>query len=593
MRRRWKAVLAALLVLVLFALPVAAGRGRTGSGAGAMYDEALILYEGWRPAGGGEELRLPAVIRPEDGAVSLENTLPRMLQAGTYLAVYSGQEQTTVSSEGKELFSTAGSAEAFTLPRWNFMRLDQDLAGQRITLLFSGTDAFTVGRVREVLMGSYGELMMYISASSSFDRWIGLTMMLLGLLTLLFSLAAYAGREGTGADWLLGVLAILFGMSVVVTIPASDEPTELYRVLYAAGRVTVCLLPSVYCLYAGSLVAGQRRKRDMALAWAGLAWAAVYTAAWTLGPAALAPVLRVTAGIAFCALFGLCLYGDLRHATDRRLRDRVLRAAALAALIAGTLLGAFTHLGVKALHAVRPESLGALIFVLLNTTAGLFSAFDQLERRLNMERELNDGRIRLMISQIRPHFINNVMTVIRSMIRYDPDEAEEMVYSFNKYLMYNIDALGSAELCPFSLELTHIRTYLAIELTHLRPRLRVVYDIRAEDFEIPPLSVQPFVENAVKHGIAPMTGTGTLTIRSEEAQDAYVITVEDDGVGFDTSQPYDHRGGHGVGLNNAMKRLEMMVGGTVDVRSAPGQGTAVTISVPKLREEDFDEDDIG
>ncbi|MBR6950656.1 MAG: histidine kinase [Oscillospiraceae bacterium] len=223
----------------------------------------------------------------------------------------------------------------------------------------------------------------------------------------------------------------------------------------------------------------------------------------------------------------------------------------------------------------------------------MLSAYDRMERRMDMERELNEGKIRLLINQIRPHFINNVMTTIRSMIRYDPDEAERMVYRFTQYLGYNIDALTGTELCPFSMELDHIRAYLEIEQAHLRPRLRVEYDVAADDFELPPLSVLPFVENAVKHGIAPKQGTGTLTVATRETDAAYVIRIEDDGVGFDVTQPFDTRGGHGLGLNNARERLALMVNGTVELSSAPGQGTRVCISIPKLREEDFDENDIS
>ena len=168
-----------------------------------------------------------------------------------------------------------------------------------------------------------------------------------------------------------------------------------------------------------------------------------------------------------------------------------------------------------------------------------------------------------------------------------------MAYDFNNYLTYNLDALSSTEVCPFSQELRHIRTYISIEQPRLMPRLRVKYEIETEDFEVPPLSIQPFVENAVKHGVAPKEGPGTIVIATEETEEAYIVHIEDDGVGFDSAVPADTTAGHGIGVQNATQRLRLQVDGTVEIRSTPGEGTAVRITIPKLSLEDLDENDIG
>ena len=119
----------------------------------------------------------------------------------------------------------------------------------------------------------------------------------------------------------------------------------------------------------------------------------------------------------------------------------------------------------------------------------------------------------------------------------------------------------------------------------------------AESYEtnkdVDPVLSKEFVENAVKHGIAPKMDVGTLTIAAWETTDSYMIRIADDGVGFDTTLPYDQRGGHGLGLNNAIQRLQIMVNGSVAIKSSPGDGTEATITIPKLKEEDFDEDDLG
>ena len=596
MKKRWRAVLAAVLIVLTVSLPFLALRGIVRSDAEPVYDEALIVYDGWTRTAGTQRVpvRMPAYVRPDaDGVVTLTNTLPRVLSSGTYLAFRTYEAYAAVRIDGVTVWSDGAEPAGRPTPRWNYVRLEPEQAGKTIELELSGPDRFCTGTVSETLLGASGELMMYAESVVAPDRWINLSIIFTGLLVLLFSLVGFTDRESTARYFLLGLLILLTGAMGVCRITASYGVSAARRAVYDAVRASGGLIPPLYCLTCSRGFGYRRGARYRTYGWIGLACAVMTAALRAFGPSWLSPVLRAAGCLVFCGVFGVCLFSLRRDAAEGRSRNRVLLTVGIAALILGELAGTFTHVGNALRWALRPETLGALIFVLLETSAAMLSAYDQLERRMDMERELNDGKIRLMINQIRPHFINNVMTTIRSMIRYDPDEAEQMVYRFTQYLGYNIDALTGTELCPFSMELDHVRAYLEIEQAHLRPRLRVAYDVAVDDFEVPPLSVQPFVENAVRHGIAPKQGEGMLTISTEETQDAYLITVLDDGVGFDVTKPYDLRGGHGLGMNNAKERLAIMVKGTVDVASTPGEGTRVTITIPKLKEEDFDEDDIG
>ena len=108
------------------------------------------------------------------------------------------------------------------------------------------------------------------------------------------------------------------------------------------------------------------------------------------------------------------------------------------------------------------------------------------------------------------------------------------------------------------------------------------YDIGPTDFEIPPLSIEPFVENAVKHGVWQKREGGTVRVISEEKEKTFVISICDDGVGFDPQNPPTPAiRGHGIGMKYAIERLNTMVSGTVKVESQPGKGTTITIEIPK------------
>ena len=136
---------------------------------------------------------------------------------------------------------------------------------------------------------------------------------------------------------------------------------------------------------------------------------------------------------------------------------------------------------------------------------------------------------------------------------------------------------------PFEDELKHTRFYLSIEKMRFGDELNVVYDIEESDFELPPISLQPIVENAVRHGLRHKTGGGTVTIRTRGTDEDYTVTVEDDGVGFDTStlgfQEPDSEHNR-IALNNVSMRIRQMCDGTLSIESEPGVGTVVTISIP-------------
>ena len=130
----------------------------------------------------------------------------------------------------------------------------------------------------------------------------------------------------------------------------------------------------------------------------------------------------------------------------------------------------------------------------------------------------------------------------------------------------------------FKDELEHIRNYLKIEKVRFGERLNIEYDIRVRDFTVPMLSVQPIVENAVKHGVAQKPEGGTVKLSTDENEKQFIITVTDDGVGFDTGSIDNEKS---VGLRNVEIRLAIMEGARMQIDSTPGKGSTITIYIPK------------
>jgi len=189
-------------------------------------------------------------------------------------------------------------------------------------------------------------------------------------------------------------------------------------------------------------------------------------------------------------------------------------------------------------------------------------------------------KTKVMLSQVKPHFIYNTLTSIAYLCMTDPQKAKKLTIDFSSFLRNNLDTLNDTGItfCSFESELDHIKSYLNIELVRFEDLLTVEYDTQDTMFSVPVLSIQPIVENAVKHGISKKVGGGTLKISTYEVENGHHIVIEDDGIGFDPTVPPNDGKEH-IGIENIKNRLSMM-GGTVSFESAVGKGTKVTVFIP-------------
>ena len=204
-------------------------------------------------------------------------------------------------------------------------------------------------------------------------------------------------------------------------------------------------------------------------------------------------------------------------------------------------------------------------------------------RELEMEKimlssQLAQSRISTMMSQIRPHFIYNTLGSIEQLCKLDPPKAGELVHNFAKYLRGNFGELDNPKPILMSQEMAHVHHYISIENVRF-PDMTFSFEMKSDDFKIPALTIQPIVENAIKHGLMKLQAGGTIRVVSFENDKEYCITVEDDGVGFDTSTLVEDR--THVGLRNIRERLKVMVDGTLEIESTVGVGTKVTVRIPK------------
>lgn len=215
----------------------------------------------------------------------------------------------------------------------------------------------------------------------------------------------------------------------------------------------------------------------------------------------------------------------------------------------------------------------SLIFILLLFHGEVTKALAEKER------QLADSQISIALSQLKPHFLYNVLNSIYYLCGKDSEKAQEAISTFSEYLRNNMASIEEKKMIPFEDELNHTKTYLALEVMRFK-NLSVRYDIQTTSFMCPPLSLQPLVENAVKHGILKKRGGGNLIISTKETNDSFIIEVQDNGVGFDPNSYALDNAVH-IGINNVRDRISNMAGGSLNISSVIGEGSKAIIFLPK------------
>ena len=211
------------------------------------------------------------------------------------------------------------------------------------------------------------------------------------------------------------------------------------------------------------------------------------------------------------------------------------------------------------------------------------------ERQLRFkEVELKESRIRAMMSEIRPHFIHNTLISIYMLCTEDPERAQEVIADFASYLQANFSAISATELTSFNKELEHTKSYIAIESILYEGKLTIEYDIQHTAFRLPPLTLQPIVENALYHGIKNRRGRGLITITGTREGENILLQVHDNGAGMSQERLemlqngiYQEKRGR-FGLWNVHQRIRLYCGENYGLtfESVPGEGTTVTVKLP-------------
>ena len=231
-----------------------------------------------------------------------------------------------------------------------------------------------------------------------------------------------------------------------------------------------------------------------------------------------------------------------------------------------------------------PFEVGLIVFSLIQFIAIMIVAkrnIIQASRAEYIENELLQSKISVMLSQIQPHFLYNTLVVIRHLCEKNPKLAKEAITEFASYLRGNLDSLTLNTTIPFEKEMEHVENYVSLEKKRFGDKIEIDYDIESTNFEVPSLTIQTIVENAIRHGITKRKEGGTVSIITRENAYNHTIEIKDDGIGMTEKTPEKKDNRSHIGVENAKKRIETMCHGTLDFQSIPNVGTTVLITLPK------------
>ena len=230
-----------------------------------------------------------------------------------------------------------------------------------------------------------------------------------------------------------------------------------------------------------------------------------------------------------------------------------------------------------------------ILFIVLTTSAAAFVMFiyildDQAKKTMEQAIRLSDQNLRIKNLQMRPHFVYNTLSNIYYLCDIDPKRAQKVINDFTVYLRKNFSAVAQEGLIPFEDELAHTKAFLSVAKARYESFLQVDYEIAFTDFFVPPLTLEPIAENAVKHGLDPERGALLIRISTRLDEGFVLITVENSGAEL-TRLEIDPSAAEGedphIGLANVSTRLEALCGGAMKIEPRTGGGAIVHMKIPK------------
>ena len=548
------------------------------------------LDDGWKcvsPSGGELISDLPVKLAAEPyDTCTVSRVLPGEFPLDAAICFRSYNQSVYVAVDGETVYSYDTKKELpfgeDTPSAWHFVHLDPSACGQIVEITLISPYRYESGYFTDVWFGSSDDLLAKTMNDHIVEYVISLALFFTGALMAAFSLCMRLLRRKDHALLPLG----MFVMLAALWLRVECHVPEIFRLNYAAEHwisfAALMLMPLAYILYRKETMlpcfAKYYERLYLLIVFCDLI--RLFLQVTSLADLAETQLLTVIPVIPLLVLLLWEMARRYRGDASPAFLVTVLGVVVFILSIAAEMIAHQFYLYREPIHGGSLFSIGLLVYVVCVVLSSALRYFANQRRMAELERSLTDQRLTMMAGQMQPHFLSNTLLSIQELCYTDPEQAADAIVTFSAYLRTNIDFLGLREPIPFEKEYRYIRDYMKIEKMRFGEELSFVTDVETTDFRVPALTVQPLVENAVRHGIRGRSGGGTVWLFVGNDGEAIRLSVCDDGVGFDPAAVKARS------LKSAAERLAE-IDGELSIRSEVGKGTEITI-VLRGNHEDHD-----
>ena len=473
--------------------------------------------------------------------ISLKKTLPDSIPEDTGIMTRNYHKVLEANVDGEVIFAFPNSGWARTgniiSDEWLLIDLKPEHAGKEIEITFTNTSIFMFsGYIGDIYYGEANSLVQHIRSITSLNFGMGVNMCVIGIILIIISII-YRNHTNQAPNTAMGAALFFFGLwltnrSKMPILTAETNATYVTSLL-ALLFVSPCIFLYAYFR--------NEEHRIISLRGAQLCFIAdlFFGITCFFIPYDVEVLAMACYFMACVALVwnGYLLYSGAYGKSSRNhnkteiLLDKTEFYSNMLFPIA-SILEVVLYSNMLWTDASVFFRIGTLTYTWIYMIFVLWRTFLVVQDRSLVTQKLQESQLELMMGQIQPHFIFNTLSSIRTLVMIDQKVAYDMLYDFSNYLRANVDNVTNLDGIQFAAEVSHIKSYVNIEKVRFGDRLNMEYDIQVDDFTVPPLSIQPLVENAIKHGIFQKTHGGTVWLRSYSEDNYNVVEVEDTGVGF-------------------------------------------------------------
>ena len=511
----------------------------------ARYRDRFIKFdEGWTLVTNKGETEPVLPIRVTTAykeSVSLKTTLPSTIPEDTAITTRNFHQILEAKIDGEVIFAYPNSGwnrfGNIISDEWLLIDILPEYAGKELEISFYNSSVFLFSAfIGDFYYGDANSVVQHIRSITSLGFGMGINMCVIGIILLIISFI-YRKHTAQAQNTAMGAALLFFGMWLTNRAKMPHFSTESNAPYFISLMALLLVAP---CLFSYSHYRADEHKRISLLG----AQACIVADLVLLGSSIFIPysveILAMASYFMSCVALvwnGYLLFSG-SYGKASRIHNKKEILLDKTEFYSNMLFPVATILEVLLYHDMlwTDASIffrtGALLYTWVYMGFVLWRTFMVVQDRTLVTQRLQESQLELMMGQIQPHFIFNTLSSIRTLVMVDPPVAYDMIYNFSNYLRANVDNVTNLEGIPFASEVSHIKSYVNIENVRFGDRLNMIFDIQTDSFIVPPLSIQPLVENAIKHGIFQRPSGGTVWLRSYEDEKYNIVEVEDTGMGF-------------------------------------------------------------